>query len=167
MMGGLIGFLSNSCRFRNGIGLALGLLLVGALFAANPAWTQETAAPAVEEAVEVVADATASSPGSTTAFICWLVAFLGAFVALVQAKWFYDATIRADGGTDRMKEIAGYVTEGANAYLQQQYRVVAAFFFVVALLLAYAAFGMKVQSGFVPFAFLSGACLVALPVGSE
>ncbi len=88
--------------------------------------------------------------------VCWLIAFLGAFTALVQAKRFYETMIRADQGTDRMQEIAGYVTQGANAYLQQQYRVVAAFFLVVALLLAYAAFGLNVQSQFVPFAFLSG-----------
>ncbi|WP_350211686.1 sodium-translocating pyrophosphatase [Botrimarina sp.] len=88
--------------------------------------------------------------------VCWLIAFLGAFAALVQAKRFYDTMIRADQGTDRMREIAGYVQKGANAYLQQQYRVVVAFFLVVALLLAWAAFGLKVQSEFVPFAFLSG-----------
>ncbi len=93
---------------------------------------------------------------SATEVICWLIAFLGSFAALVQAKRFYDTMIRADQGTERMQEIAGYVTAGANAYLQQQYRVVAAFFLVVALLLAYAAFGLKVQSSFVPFAFLSG-----------
>ena len=79
-----------------------------------------------------------------------------AFAALVQAKRFFDTALEADPGTDRMKEIAGYVTEGANAYLQQQYRVVAAFFLVVACLLAYAAFGLNVQSKFVPFAFLTG-----------
>ncbi len=88
--------------------------------------------------------------------VCWLIAFLGAFAALIQAKQFYQTMIRADQGTERMQEIAGYVTSGANAYLQQQYRVVAAFFLVVALLLAYAAFGLNVQSQFVPFAFLSG-----------
>ncbi|MEO1495724.1 MAG: sodium-translocating pyrophosphatase [Planctomycetota bacterium] len=85
-----------------------------------------------------------------------MIAFLGAFAALVQAKRFYDSMIAVDPGNDRMQEIAGYVTSGANAYLSQQFRVVAAFFLVVAALLAYAAFGLKVQSEFVPFAFLSG-----------
>ena len=76
--------------------------------------------------------------------------------ALVQAKLFYESMREADEGTERMQEIAGYVTQGANAYLQQQYKVVAAFFLVIAALLAYAAFGLEVQSKFVPFAFLSG-----------
>ena len=55
-----------------------------------------------------------------------------------------------------MVEIAGYVREGANAYLNQQFRVVGVFFAVIACLLAYMAFGLHVQSEWVPFAFLSG-----------
>ncbi|MEM8864061.1 MAG: sodium-translocating pyrophosphatase [Planctomycetota bacterium] len=109
---------------------------------------------AAQEAGE--APATGESAGFAGVVVCWLVAFVGALCALVQAKRFYDAMIDADEGTDRMVEIAGYVREGANAYLQQQYKVVAAFFVVIALLLAYAAFGLGVQSEFVPFAFLSG-----------
>lgn len=103
-----------------------------------------------------VVAAEAVSSIETTVVICWSIAFIGALVALVQAKRFYDEMIVADPGTARMQEIAGYVQQGANAYLQQQYRVVAAFFLVVAVLLAWAAFGLKVQSEFVPFAFLSG-----------
>ncbi|TWT90735.1 putative K(+)-stimulated pyrophosphate-energized sodium pump [Pseudobythopirellula maris] len=93
---------------------------------------------------------------TTVVVVCWLIAAVGAFAALIQARQFYKTMIAASPGTDRMVEIAGYVSSGANAYLQQQYRVVAVFFLVVALLLAYAAFGLKVQSEFVPFAFLSG-----------
>ncbi|MEN0111135.1 MAG: sodium-translocating pyrophosphatase [Planctomycetota bacterium] len=102
------------------------------------------------------APAPALGDGSITAVVCWAIAFFGALVGLVQAKRFYDGMILADQGTERMQEIAGYVRQGADAYLRQQYRVVAAFFLVVALLLAYASFGLKVQSEFVPFAFLSG-----------
>ncbi|MDP6835027.1 MAG: sodium-translocating pyrophosphatase, partial [Candidatus Poseidoniia archaeon] len=60
-----------------------------------------------------------------------------------------------DEGTPRMVEIAGYVREGANAYLRQQYKVVGGFFVVIVILLGIAAFA-KVQSPFVPFAFLTG-----------
>src|SRR5690606_37946265 len=45
---------------------------------------------------------------------------------------------------------------GANAYLRQQYKVVAIFFAVIFVLLAIAAFVLKVQSEWVPFAFLTG-----------
>ena len=135
---------------RNRVASA-GLAVAFALMSAAPVFAQEAeqeAAPAA--AVELVDNS------GTVAVVCWAIAFAGSFVALIQAKRFYDTMIKADPGTERMQEIAGYVQQGANAYLQQQYRVVAAFFLVVALLLAYAAFGLKVQSEFVPFAFLSG-----------
>lgn len=102
------------------------------------------------------AAAEVASSNETTVLVCWLIAFSGAFVALIQAKRFYNEMIVSDAGSERSQEIAGYVQDGANAYLQQQYRVVAAFFLVVAALLAWASFGLKVQSEFVPFAFLSG-----------
>ncbi len=116
----------------------------GLLLVSSPAHAAEGEAAAV------------ASTGQTTVIVCWAIAFLGALTALVQAKRFYQAMIASDPGNERNQEIAGYVQQGANAYLQQQYRVVAAFFLVVAALLAWASFGLKVQSQFVPFAFLSG-----------
>ncbi len=88
--------------------------------------------------------------------LCWSVAFVGAAVALLQAKFFYESMIQASEGTPRMREIAGHVRDGANTYLDQQFKVVTAFFFVIAVLLGVAAFGLKVQSELVPFAFLTG-----------
>ncbi|MCO6454086.1 MAG: sodium-translocating pyrophosphatase [Pirellulaceae bacterium] len=89
-------------------------------------------------------------------FFYWLLALVGSIVALVQAYLFFKGMMAADEGTERMKEIAGYVRQGANAYLKQQYIVVAGFFVVIVALLSVAAFGLKVQSEFVPFAFLTG-----------
>ena len=109
--------------------------------------------PAVAAAAEV--DATAAAD-DRFAKICWLIIFAGAMVALIQAKFFFESMRRSDEGNPRMKQIAGYVRQGANAYLDQQFKVVAAFFFVIAILLGVAAFGLKVQSEFVPFAFLTG-----------
>ncbi|NIP85320.1 MAG: sodium-translocating pyrophosphatase [Planctomycetales bacterium] len=93
---------------------------------------------------------------SATVVGVWLLAFLGSVAALVQAWRFYKEMIAADEGSERMVEIAGYVRQGANAYLRQQYTVVAGFFLVIVILLAIAAFGLNVQSKFVPFAFLTG-----------
>jgi inorganic pyrophosphatase/K(+)-stimulated pyrophosphate-energized sodium pump len=101
--------------------------------------------------------ASASTEGGGSIYlIIWLVAFVGSIAALVQAFLFYKWVKNADPGNDRMQEIAGYVREGANAYLKQQYFVVAGFFVVIVILLSIAAFGLKVQSAFVPFAFLTG-----------
>jgi inorganic pyrophosphatase/K(+)-stimulated pyrophosphate-energized sodium pump len=62
----------------------------------------------------------------------------------------------SDEGTPRMIEIAGYVREGANAYLKQQYMVVGVFFAVIVVVLAIFAYVLEVQSRWVPFAFLTG-----------
>lgn len=86
----------------------------------------------------------------------WLICLVAALFALVQAYMFFRAMMASDEGTPRMIEIAGYVREGANAYLTQQFKVVGLFFAVIAMLLAFMAFVLKVQSEWVPFAFLSG-----------
>ncbi|MBN1912562.1 MAG: sodium-translocating pyrophosphatase [Pirellulales bacterium] len=88
--------------------------------------------------------------------VIWGVAFVSALAALGFALYFYRAMKASDEGTEEMKEIASHVRVGANAYLWQQYKVVFLFFVVICGLLAYAAFGLKVQSKWVPFAFLTG-----------
>ena len=91
-----------------------------------------------------------------TVFLLWLVCLLAALFALFQAYLFFRQMMASDEGNPRMVEIAGYVREGADAYLNQQFRVVGVFFAVIALLLAWMSFGLHVQSKWVPFAFLSG-----------
>ncbi len=86
----------------------------------------------------------------------WAVGVAGAVLALYQAWQFFQWMESQPAGSQEMVKIAGYVRTGADAYLQQQYKVVAAFFVVIFLLLAVMAFGLKVQSAWVPFAFISG-----------
>ena len=86
----------------------------------------------------------------------WLVGVGGASLALYQAWQFFKWMEAQPAGTPRMIEIAGYVRTGADAYLKQQYKVVAMFFGAIFLLLAVMAFVLKVQSAWVPFAFISG-----------
>ena len=75
---------------------------------------------------------------------------------LWMAYSFFKTMKESDEGNERMVEIAGYVREGANAYLRQQYVVVAGFFVLIVILLSIAAFVLNAQSKFVPFAFLTG-----------
>ncbi len=86
----------------------------------------------------------------------WLLAAAGSVAALYQAYVFFKWMMACDAGNPTMVEIAGYVREGANAYLRQQYKIVGAFFVVIFALLAYAAYGLEAQSKWVPFAFITG-----------
>ncbi|MCK5844730.1 MAG: sodium/proton-translocating pyrophosphatase, partial [Victivallales bacterium] len=85
----------------------------------------------------------------------WWIAPISALLALAFARFFYKSMMQANEGTDKMKEIAQYVREGAMAYLFRQYKVVAIVFVVLMLILAVLAiFG--IQNPFVPVAFLTG-----------
>ncbi|GMV96883.1 MAG: hypothetical protein AMXMBFR83_12430 [Phycisphaerae bacterium] len=86
----------------------------------------------------------------------WWLAPIGAAVALYFAYRFFHEVKAADPGDPEMIEIAGHVREGAMAYLKRQYKIVAVVFLVLAGLLAFMAFYLKVQNGIVWFAFLTG-----------
>ncbi|MFC2104694.1 sodium-translocating pyrophosphatase, partial [Bacteroidota bacterium] len=84
----------------------------------------------------------------------WLIP-VASVLALVFAWFFFKDMMKNSEGTDKMKEIAQHVREGALAYLKRQYKVVGLVFvvlFVILLVLAY----FKVQNPFVPVAFLTG-----------
>lgn len=86
--------------------------------------------------------------------IFWLIPF-ASVLALIFAWFFFKNMMKNSEGTDKMKEIAQHVREGAMAYLNRQYKVVGMVFivlFFILLMLAY--FG--VQNPFVPVAFLTG-----------
>jgi K(+)-stimulated pyrophosphate-energized sodium pump len=84
----------------------------------------------------------------------WIVP-ISALTALLFAWIFYKGMMKQEEGTDKMKEIAAYVREGAMAYLKSQYTVVTKVFIILAVLLAILAY-MGVQNPFVPVAFLTG-----------
>lgn len=86
--------------------------------------------------------------------LLWIVP-VSSVIALLFAWLFYKKMIAANEGNPRMVEIAGYVREGAMAYLARQYKVVIKVFIVLAVLLLVLAY-MGVQNPFVPIAFLTG-----------
>src|SRR5512133_3177712 len=83
------------------------------------------------------------------------IAPVSAVLALLFAWIFYRGMMKAPAGNDRMQEIAGYVREGAMAYLRRQYSVVIKVFLILVVLLTILAY-MGVQNPFVPLAFLTG-----------
>ena len=86
----------------------------------------------------------------------WALAPVGAVAALYFAWQFFKYVKVQDGGTDRMKEIAGYVTEGALAYLKRQYKVVGFVFAGMFVVFAVLAWFMGTLPPLVPVAFLTG-----------
>jgi K(+)-stimulated pyrophosphate-energized sodium pump len=86
--------------------------------------------------------------------IFWIVP-ISALFALLFAWIFYRNMKAQEEGTDRMKEIAGYVREGAMAYLRRQYTVVFKVFVILVFLLSILAY-FGIQNPFVPVAFLTG-----------
>ncbi|TXI74598.1 MAG: sodium-translocating pyrophosphatase [Dokdonella sp.] len=83
------------------------------------------------------------------------IAPLSSLICLAFAVYFYWKMIQAEEGTDRMKEIAGFVREGARAYLFKQYRVVGFVFFALFLIFSTLAY-FGIQNPFVPVAFVTG-----------
>lgn len=88
-------------------------------------------------------------------FVFWLVPF-ASVCALVMAWYFFKFMMKEDEGSDRMKEIAGYVRTGAMAYLKQQYKVVTVIFLLICLIFVFMSYVLHVQNPWVPFAFLTG-----------
>lgn len=97
-----------------------------------------------------------SAPDEVAIVIGWSVSFAGALLALFYARKFFSWVIAQDEGDEKMVKIAQYVRDGANAYLMQQYRVVTIFFIAMFIVLMVIAFGFNAQSGWVPFAFVTG-----------
>ena len=76
-------------------------------------------------------------------------------LALLYGGWAVRSVMSADAGSDRMREIAGAIQEGATAYLNRQYLTIGVVGVVVALVL-WLALTTLVAIGFVVGAVLSG-----------
>ena len=86
---------------------------------------------------------------------------LGSICALLFAAFMARRALSFSEGTDRMKKIASFIRQGANAYLRRQYSVVLVFFgcmFAVLCLMA----ALEFLTWFVPFAFITGGVALAV-----
>ncbi|MGB5549245.1 MAG: sodium-translocating pyrophosphatase [Thermoanaerobaculia bacterium] len=87
--------------------------------------------------------------------ICGVLALLFA--------WFRSTWIRRqDAGNERMGTIAGHIREGAMAFLGREYRVLAVFVLVVAVLLSWANAGKAETSALIGLSLIAGAFCSAL-----
>ena len=87
-----------------------------------------------------------------------LAAVVVLFGAYKKAQW----VSKQDAGTDRMKELAGYIAEGAMAYLSRQYRVLAIFVIIVAVLLGVSNAALTDSNWVIAIAFICGAVTSAM-----
>jgi len=84
-----------------------------------------------------------------------LLAPVGSILALGFAAYLITFILKQPEGTDKMKEIAAAVKEGALVYIKRQYGIVGIFFAVVFIILLVLALNNYLVI-FVPFAFLTG-----------
>ena len=84
-----------------------------------------------------------------------ILAILAGLLSIAYGAWASKSVMDADAGTDRMQEIAGYVQEGAQAYLTRQYMTIAMVGVVVFIAVGFL-LGWLVAIGFLIGAVLSG-----------
>ena len=86
------------------------------------------------------------------------IGFVGAALAGLYALLRTRNVLSFSEGTDRMKQIAQAIREGADAYLRRQYKTVLPVFAIVFAVLTVIAFASDggMLSKFTPFAFLTG-----------
>ncbi len=101
---------------------------------------------------------TVSSPAPVTSGsidLTWLTP-IAAIIGIAYVIWAARFVLKHPEGSDKVKKISLAIRTGAYAYLKQQYLVVGIFFALMFGILSFIAFGPKLLTPFVPFAFLSG-----------
>ncbi len=93
--------------------------------------------------------------------LLWAVPVIGA-VALGFAFFRSSWIDRQDPGSDRLKQIGGFIREGAMAFLSREYSVLSIFVIVVAVLLALANLNAVDSHPLVALSFVTGAACSAL-----
>ena len=87
------------------------------------------------------------------AIIAVVAAIIGLAVAVGLASWIG----KAEEGTDRMKEIAGYIREGAMAFLRREYKTM-----IIVIIVLFLLIGFLLQSWITAILYVCGALLSVL-----
>ncbi|GAB4092010.1 proton/sodium-translocating pyrophosphatase [Flaviaesturariibacter terrae] len=91
----------------------------------------------------------------------YLVPVLG-LIGLLYTFWKFAWVAKQDDGTDRMREIGNYIAEGAMAFLRAEWKLLAYFGAIVALLLGYMGSRNSESHWTIAVAFIIGAFFSAL-----
>lgn len=87
-----------------------------------------------------------------------VVGIVALLFAFIRARW----VAKQDQGTEKMKKIAGYIAEGAMAFLRSEYKVLSIFVFLVALILYWINQDASNASPLIALSFVVGAVCSAL-----
>ena len=90
---------------------------------------------------------------SFISFVAPIAAVVGLIVAFCLASWIG----KADEGTDRMKEIAGFIREGAMAFLRREYKTM-----VIVIVVLFLLIGFGLQNWTTAVLYVIGALLSVL-----
>ena len=86
----------------------------------------------------------------------YLIVFICSLLSLIYGGYTINQILQAPDGSDKMKEIALAIQEGAQAYLNRQYITISIVGILIAILLFYLMENTFVSIGFIIGAFLSG-----------
>jgi K(+)-stimulated pyrophosphate-energized sodium pump len=94
---------------------------------------------AQEPFVEAAAPQTGATPVTDTFWQMLVLGLVGGLAAMIMAIKYKADVMKANPGNARMQEIAGYVRDGAMAYLNRQFKVVVPVLLGVGVLVAFGA----------------------------
>lgn len=95
---------------------------------------------------------------SSLFYLVPVLGIVGLLFTVIKSAW----VSKQDAGTDRMKEIAKYISEGAMAFLKAEYKVMLYFVIIAALLLGFMGVSNPDSSWVIAIAFILGAVFSAL-----
>ncbi len=85
----------------------------------------------------------------------WLIAPVSSVISILIGFFLFNYVTNKDAGTDRMKEIAGWIQEGSRSFLKTEYQYLGIFVGVMAIILSLA-LGVKIGVTYVFGTILSG-----------
>ena len=88
--------------------------------------------------------------------LIYLVPVMGA-IGLLYTFIKFNWVSKQDAGTDRMKEIARYIQEGAMAFLKAEYKILGYFVIIAAILLGIMGYSNANSHWSIALAFVMGA----------
>ncbi|HEY0897783.1 MAG TPA: sodium/proton-translocating pyrophosphatase, partial [Sphingobacteriaceae bacterium] len=86
-------------------------------------------------------------------YVIPLLGLVGIIVMMVKSAW----VTKQDAGDENMQTLAGYIADGAMAFLRAEWKILSYFAVIAALILAYSGTMVETSSPVIAISFLIGA----------